>query len=58
MDHDRGVETIRSQLGEAALRTAWAEGRAMTLEQAVGYALDAGESAGQREGKDSGAGVG
>ena len=32
-------------LGEAAFATAWAEGRAMTLEQAVAYALEGSGSA-------------
>lgn len=31
---------VRAQLGEAAFEAAWAEGEAMTLEQAVVYALD------------------
>jgi len=35
----REVETLRAQLGEEAFAAAWAEGRAMTLEQAVEYAL-------------------
>jgi hypothetical protein len=34
------IATIRAALGEAAFEAAWAEGRAMTLEQAVAYALD------------------
>jgi hypothetical protein len=29
-------------LGEANFATAWADGRAMTLEQAIEYALDTG----------------
>jgi hypothetical protein len=28
------------QLGDATFEAAWAEGRAMTLEQAIGYALE------------------
>ncbi len=37
--YERGVATLRAQLDEATLATAWAEGRAMTLEQVVAYAL-------------------
>ena len=43
---DRGVEldqaasALRAQLGDAAFDAAWAEGQAMTLEQAVAYALE------------------
>jgi hypothetical protein len=35
----------RRSLDEEAFATAWAEGRAMTLEQAVAYALDEQPSA-------------
>ncbi len=42
-DHERFGATTRERLGDAAFATAWAEGRAMTLEQAIEYAL-AGES--------------
>jgi predicted ATPase/DNA-binding SARP family transcriptional activator len=38
---DRIVANARSSLDEAVWASAWAEGRAMTLEQAVAYALDA-----------------
>jgi non-specific serine/threonine protein kinase len=38
-DHDKYVASARAALAEAAFATAWAEGRAMTLEQAVEYAL-------------------
>jgi hypothetical protein len=41
-DHEqfeRNVTALREQLDAAALNAAWAEGRAMTLEQAVAYAL-------------------
>ena len=37
---EQAQEAVRSHLGEEALLAAWAEGRAMTLEQAVAYALD------------------
>jgi non-specific serine/threonine protein kinase len=34
------VARLRTQLGDEAFQAAWAEGRAMTLEQAVAYALE------------------
>jgi DNA-binding CsgD family transcriptional regulator len=34
-DYDRSVVAARAQLGEKAFAAAWAEGRAMTLEQAL-----------------------
>jgi non-specific serine/threonine protein kinase len=39
--HDRRQATTQAVLGEAAFATAWAEGQAMTLEQAIAYALAA-----------------
>jgi hypothetical protein len=33
------VDAVRAALGEAAFATAWSEGRAMTLEDAVNEAL-------------------
>ena len=36
---DRSVAELRTQLREASFNAAWAEGRAMTLEQAVAYAI-------------------
>ncbi len=44
-DHDRDVVAVREQLDEATLDAAWAEGRAMSLEQAISYALEWGELA-------------
>lgn len=38
-DYDRGVDAARASLGEEAFTAAWEEGRAMTLEQAIEYAL-------------------
>ncbi len=38
---ERIVAAARSQLDEASFESAWAEGRAMPLEQAVAYALEA-----------------
>jgi hypothetical protein len=43
LDHaalKRGSADARAALGDEAFDAAWAEGRAMTLEQAVAYALD------------------
>jgi hypothetical protein len=37
--YDLLVESIRAQLDTVAFEKAWAEGHAMTLEQAVAYAL-------------------
>jgi len=37
----KGLEAARAGLGEAAFATAWAEGQATTLEQAVAYDLEA-----------------
>ncbi len=39
-EHARDLAAVRSQLDEAAWQTAWAEGRAMSLEQAIAYALE------------------
>ncbi len=38
-EYDRSVAAARIQIGEAAFNAAWAEGRAMTLEQAIQLAL-------------------
>jgi len=38
-EDDRAIITLRSALGDAAFAAAWAEGRAMTSEQAIEYAL-------------------
>ena len=37
---ERGIATLRTQLDETMLAVAWTEGRAMTLEQAITYALE------------------
>lgn len=42
--HDRDAAATRVALGEVAFEAAWAEGRAMSLEQTVGYALQTEES--------------
>jgi tetratricopeptide (TPR) repeat protein len=36
---ERGLPAVRAQMSEDAFAAAWAEGRAMTLEQAIAYAL-------------------
>jgi len=38
-DYERCVKSLRSQLDEATFTTCWVEGRAMTVKQAVEYAL-------------------
>ncbi len=37
---DRITAATRAELDEATFEAAWAEGRAMSLEQAVAYALE------------------
>ncbi len=39
-DYGRDIAAARAQLDEAAFAAAWAEGRAMMMEQAVAYALE------------------
>jgi predicted ATPase/transcriptional regulator with XRE-family HTH domain len=39
-DYEQGLTTARQSLGEAAFQAAWANGQAMTREQAVAYALE------------------
>src|SRR5262249_12334285 len=39
-DYERDIAAARAQLDEGIFTQAWAEGRAMTLEQAVAYALE------------------
>jgi len=39
-EFDHYVAAVRTQLDEAAFAKAWAEGRAMTMEQAIAYALE------------------
>jgi predicted ATPase/two-component SAPR family response regulator len=40
VDYDRGVAAARDALGEEAFAATWAEGRAMSAERAIEYALD------------------
>jgi hypothetical protein len=42
-EYERNVAAARAALGKEAFVAAWAEGRAMTLEQAVAYALNEGK---------------
>ncbi len=42
-DYERGVAAARAGLGEQSFAAAWERGRSMTLEEAVGYALEARE---------------
>jgi len=37
-EYERSLGAVRTQLSEAAFAAAWGEGRAMTLEQAIGFA--------------------
>jgi tetratricopeptide (TPR) repeat protein len=39
-EHDRSVAAVRTALGEQEFAAAWAEGRTMSIEQAVTYALE------------------
>ena len=47
--HDHHTATTRARLGEAAFAAAWAEGRAMMLDQAIDYALAWSESMGSAQ---------
>jgi hypothetical protein len=38
-EHDRSVAAARAALGDEAFAAAWAEGRTMTFERAIAYAL-------------------
>ena len=50
-DRQHGVQASRAQLEEPAWKAAWTEGRALTLEQAIAYAM--GESPGTGESTNS-----
>jgi non-specific serine/threonine protein kinase len=39
-DHEQAVQVMRAALGEEAFATAWAEGRALSLDQAMALALE------------------
>ena len=38
-DYEKQVSALREALGDEAFSVAWAEGRALTMEQAIEYAL-------------------
>jgi predicted ATPase/class 3 adenylate cyclase len=40
IEYDREVKDLRTNMGEAIFAKTWAEGRAMTMEQAISYALE------------------
>ncbi|MFQ5796857.1 MAG: hypothetical protein ACE5JP_17685 [Candidatus Bipolaricaulia bacterium] len=40
LDYDRNVAAVCAKLDEEAFEAAWAEGRAMTPEQAIAYTLE------------------
>jgi hypothetical protein len=40
LEHDRAIAVVRAHLDPATFETAWTEGRAMSLEQAVVYILE------------------
>ena len=39
-EHDQNIAFVRAQLGDAAFEAAWAEGQAMSLDEAIAYALE------------------
>ena len=43
VDYERDLAAVRAQLDEAPFVAAWAEGAAMTQEQAIAYALGTGD---------------
>ena len=43
IEYDQNISALRAQMDESAFATTWAEGRAMTMEQAVAYALETQE---------------
>ena len=42
---DRTIAAVRERLDEAVFAAAWADGRALPLEQAIAYALEEGDGA-------------
>jgi hypothetical protein len=40
LEYDREVSDLRTNMDESAFAKAWAEGRAMSMEQAIAYALE------------------
>jgi tetratricopeptide (TPR) repeat protein len=51
--YERDLEGVRSALEEATFEAAWAEGRTMSFEQAVGYVLGEPTTLGEEEGTRS-----
>ena len=49
-DYERDLALVRSALEEATFEAAWAEGRAMSFDQAVGYLLGEPTTSGEEEG--------
>jgi hypothetical protein len=47
-EYERDIVAAHAQLNEATWQAGWAEGRAMTMEQAIAYALE--ESEGEKRG--------
>jgi hypothetical protein len=43
-EFSRGLATVRTQLDEKQFKTAWRQGQAMTLEQAIADALGEGHA--------------
>jgi predicted ATPase len=54
-DYERDLALVRSALDEATFEAAWAEGREMSFEQAVGYLLGEPTTSGEDEGTRSSA---
>jgi hypothetical protein len=46
LDVESHLAAARSQLDESSWHKAWAEGRAMTLEEAISYALKEADAGG------------
>jgi hypothetical protein len=42
-DYEQALTAIRAQIDEATFTAAWAQGKVMTLEQAISYALEGNE---------------
>jgi non-specific serine/threonine protein kinase len=43
-DHERAVASARMRVGSSRLSTAWSAGRRMSLEEAIGFGLERGET--------------
>jgi hypothetical protein len=51
--YEQDLAAVRSALEEATFEAAWAEGRTMSFEQAVGYLLGEPTTSGEEEGTRS-----